>query len=347
MDFGPRCIHRVCGLALGQLWLTSAHGQESRIFFQRQADPWVYSVAPDGSGLTQVAEGKCELISPDGRSLLVREGNALAVVAIDGSGVTALGEDVGSSPTWSSYGQQVLFHRRGNIYMAKADGSGESLLVRGGRKAWWVPTDPPTVYFTRRKPESMDAYDLLSIRVGTKEVRIVQELIHIPYSSRQPFSPDGSRLLASDCADGASCVKILDLASGTIEQVGPTGRMGAQNPVWSPEGQRILYNIYDGMGGMSVADLEAGTVTEVVPGHREAAPGGGAWSPDGSRIAYHVTDWAAETPSQLYIVNADGTGARWLTEGQWPVWTPSAPIGLGTDAGIRDSSWGETKQDTR
>ena len=44
-----------------------------------------------------------------------------------------------------------------------------------------------------------------------------------------------------------------------------------------------------------------------------------AWSPDGRRIAFHSY---RDGPSQIYVMNADGTGVTRLSPGEAPAWSP-------------------------
>src|SRR6266508_4573349 len=44
-----------------------------------------------------------------------------------------------------------------------------------------------------------------------------------------------------------------------------------------------------------------------------------AWSPDGTKLAFTGDDGKTDG---LYVMNADGTGFRWLAEGSRPVWSP-------------------------
>jgi TolB protein len=53
------------------------------------------------------------------------------------------------------------------------------------------------------------------------------------------------------------------------------------------------------------------------PEEKESVP---AWSPDGKNIAY-VADTFGNNP-MIWLMEADGSGHRRLTEGSWPSWSP-------------------------
>lgn len=82
----------------------------------------------------------------------------------------------------------------------------------------------------------------------------------------------------------------------------------------------------------------------IVPWSDEASPLQPTWSPDGTRIAFIFTDNSQTNPAQLYVVNADGTGLRWLGEWRSPAWLASDPR-QSTD--VSEQSWGEMKRDRR
>lgn len=100
-------------------------------------------------------------------------------------------------------------------------------------------------------------------------------------------------------------------------------------PSVSPDGRSLLFDRSDptGRGGheIVVRDLATGQVRSLTadPGYDSDA----RWSPDGTRIVFQ-SDRGAATPfaTQVYLMNADGSGVRRLTEGPavhgYPSWSP-------------------------
>jgi len=93
--------------------------------------------------------------------------------------------------------------------------------------------------------------------------------------------------------------------------------------VWSPDGQRLAFaasvsNLDDGILG--VVDADGGNREDVQRGMRCSSP---AWSPDGSTIAF--VGYQNRVP-RVFVVNADGSGARQLTHAphsdEVPAWSP-------------------------
>ncbi len=85
---------------------------------------------------------------------------------------------------------------------------------------------------------------------------------------------------------------------------------------WSPDGRRLVY----GRGDLFVFDLDTGQSTRLA-GPNASAP---SWSPDGSQIAFAVD---RADLGQIVVVNADGTGARIVTEAGSLGWTDWSPDG--------------------
>jgi TolB protein len=82
----------------------------------------------------------------------------------------------------------------------------------------------------------------------------------------------------------------------------------------APSGQLDLYNLR----------LSDGLLTRLAPSPGDYSTP--AWSPDGNHLVYVKTDSKSVLLSELWIVNADGSGSRRLTAGGHldtaPQWAP-------------------------
>lgn len=142
---------------------------------------------------------------------------------------------------------------------------------------------------------------------------------------------DGRRVLYQ----GAGGLQAVAL-DGSPDRVLPVAEGRGYVP--SPDGRSLLYsNGAPPEVRLMVGNLDGTSPRTLVSGRGMAF--NGAWSPDGRRIAY---SWIDSTRAmQVWIVNADGSGARQLThftesEGrpQWPSWSPDG-MRLAVQAGVR------------
>lgn len=313
---------------------------EAPVLFQREDEGTVYAINPDGSDLRRLIDGIRPVTSPDGRFALVwRRRDIVRVSLGDGASVVV---SEGGDYSWSPDGNYIAVQDGDGIYLVDREGTGRKLLYQDG--AWhpvWSPADLSVIFFNRTWPNAFGPTDLFSVNVVTGEVRLVRARTFIPQIP-YPGSPDGTRLLVSE--SGSENVRVMNLETGELVSIGPSGeRVGAQRPAWSPDGKYIAFEVGDGMEGLYVADSEGQTITRLIPGRSEAAPGGAAWSPDGGEIAFHLRSWSTSTPSRIYIINADGTGMRRLAEGSWPKWAPMGSSSYETPSAPAPLTWGALK----
>jgi Tol biopolymer transport system component len=233
-------------------------GDNGKIAFTRQhADGTtdVYTVNPDGTGLTQLtnAAGNDEqpAISADGTKIAFasdRTGDwKIYTMNVDGSNVTPVSDitnDFDWEPAWSPEGDQIAWTHEG-----------------GGDHGVWIRDLASGVGFELRT----DAWS-------------------------PDWSPDGSRLAMTSFRPGDSSAEIYTVApNGTgVNQV--TDNTRAEDSVdWSPNGSRLVFNQFDFDGSLQVNNelwlVNAnGTGLNLLYDQHDAFQP--TFSPDGTRVAF-------------------------------------------------------------
>jgi Tol biopolymer transport system component len=90
--------------------------------------------------------------------------------------------------------------------------------------------------------------------------------------------------------------------------------LGEGGVAWSPDGTRIAFSLN---GMLEVMNADGSNPHALTPGDQPA------WSPESSQIVFHVYDYS-RTDSGLWVIGANGTGLRQLTQGpdDHPSWSP-------------------------
>jgi len=138
------------------------------------------------------------------------------------------------------------------------------------------------------------------------------------YESECSWSPDGSTLVFA-WGDNRGRSEIYTIrADGTDERELTNGGLltppiGSRDPAWSPDGAKIAFNAsrqYFGVndGGIYVMNAD-GSHQVRLSGSQTYATDNPTWSPDGTMIAYAAY---ADTSTDMFVVNADGSGERRL-----------------------------------
>lgn len=233
---------------------------------------------------------------------------------------------------------RVCYFRGAELFSNTLDGDDEVLLK--SRIAWRDLLEPVIVDGAEYKTQTLGLDHTHLIKVdSSSKTTVVLEGYHLV--GRKPLSPSGRRIMVSNCLDASWCVKILDLDSGELKAVGPSGRSGVQDPAWSPDGSTILYHVYDGFGGLHIVDVETDETIELMPGRREAAPHRGAWSPDGSSVIFQVTNWMEDAPPEIHVLSLGETESHFVAIGTFPIWPGNFDSFVRT--GVSRTTWAHIK----
>jgi TolB protein len=305
----PRLVPALVGVAALMTAVPSAAQVGSgRIAYAREGEG-IYSLAANGSGPVLLKSGNARQPrwSPDGSRIAFIQypgvGVQLRVMNADGTGDHVVATDDNwlgiwlSRQPWSPDGSRLAWgpspipFGEGDIYTASAAGGDVRRITTDGR-----PKEPPV--WSPTAPQ-------------------------LAYAALVPGSPFGSWELFSVRDDGSAPVQ--------------TTRGGFQNrqPSWSPNGSSIAFvRTVTSERAIYVVRPDGTELHRVVAFIGTDADGEPVWSPDGSKIAYRnmVNHRAAPYSApgrEIFVVNADGSGERRLTElapqfaiDTAPTWSP-------------------------
>jgi TolB protein len=230
----------------------------------------------------------------------------------DGGDVRNLGtRDWGDKrASWSPDGTRIAYdswdigHRDFDIWVMNADGSGKRQLttspLRDTLPAW--SPDGRWIAFSRKRAHSQ-AEDLWLIHPdGTGEHRDVRN------ASGGGWSPDGRRLVYSLGGD---------LYVGRRRLLHTRAYEAAGAGSWSPDGRKIVFTRWPvgKFGDICVVEVKSGRVTGLTSARGDDTDA--SWSPDGRQILFDST---RDGNREVYVMNADGSGARNLTNSPAEDW---------------------------
>ena len=153
------------------------------------------------------------------------------------------------------------------------------------------------------------------------------------------WSPDGRQIAFISLGTGdedTSSIYVMNADGSNMKQLTdhPPGGWG---PSWSPDGRRIAFIGSLGTGdedtpAIYVMNADGSGVTRLVDYDDEALAISGtsnlslSWSPDGRQMAFTSFGTGDEYNSAIYVMNADGSNVRQLTDhtnyAMSPVWSP-------------------------
>ena len=235
---------------------------------------------------------------------------------------------------------QTAANLHSGIMVMNIDGSRRSVLFSDPDPAHsalapvWSPQDDRIAFGLGRFFQTQDRPLTADIAIINADGTGVQVLTNGTGNYGFPsWSPDGRRLVIREGDTVSSRLAILDVASRQITYLTTSAISNENFPSWSPKGDRIAFTS-DRDGDFEIYSMRTDGTDVKRLTHTPGNDAHSAWSPDGLWIAFtsergHFKDETALHPSQrqtygdLYVMRADGTDVRRLTDDQFEEGTPS------------------------
>jgi TolB protein len=209
---------------------------------------------------------------------------------------------------------QVAFEVRSDICLINIDGTDLECLMQTQNaldyNAIWSPDGSMLAYQSLLEPrrEDFSTYIYDFQRKTTFQVPW-EGYIHA-------WSPDGTLLLTSWFDDERDTEIYIIRPDGGELQALTDNQVIDSAPAWSPDGNQIAYLTGLPEGTLMIMDADGEnprSLTTELNINREVRP---VWSPDSTQIAFVVNgDFIGrDQTSEIYVVNADGTDLRQLTD---------------------------------
>ena len=313
----------------------------ARIAFisDRDGNQELYVMNADGSNLTRLTETELEETapawSPGGDRIAFMSFTQVArrdwlieyfVIDADGSGLKRIAETSffpsGIEPIkWSPDGSKIALQLgRSAVHVVNADGNGLAVVALSGESVWepqWSP-DGTTLIATTYGPPFADPSTAVEQSVVIIDPANATSRVLVDGGFEPALSPDGDQVAVLLAVAGEPGLWVVNIDGTSLRRLGDSiSEFGEpQGTSWSPAGdqlgllierddKRSLYTV--GLDGSPLDLLSEGL--EIVSGSLFQY----RWSPDGERVAIAAGTGEAGSPSEIYIVEADGTGLENIT----------------------------------
>ena len=232
----------------------------------------------------------------------------ICIVRSDGTRLTTVvgGADWQQHPSWSPDGKRIVYDAGSSetldndIWVVRADGSGEAKLT-GGYHPHWSP-DGKRIVFNRyfNDDRGEDVFVMNADGSGVKRV-----IDMTPGDTDPSWTPEGRILFTGSGGD----VYVVDLDGRGRERL--TSDVDVQDSAASPNGKMLAYHDLNEDRVAVVPLRGAGTpvvLLDPVSEYVDNLEATVEWTPEGKALVIASNDGGGPGGSIVYIVNADGTG---------------------------------------
>jgi TolB protein len=263
--------------------------------------------------------------------------------------VAALAAALAAAPAYATFpgeNGKISFERpigrQADLFTINPDGTGLSRLLRSPRvemEAVWSP-DGRRIAFARSEPGGFP-FEIWTMSARGRGLRKLTR--HGAFSNAPYWSPRGNRIAYFTDADFPPPGEDEPPPPPELHVIGADGRNDRRltndravqiDPAWSPDGRKVAFSLFRSVTARTavlfVMNADGTGVRRLTPFSRTNSKVNANWSPDGSKIVFEimfaVSRERGPRSSDIFVMNADGSGVRRLTRSPKfdtnPVWSP-------------------------
>ena len=305
----------VAALFLGMTGSARADLTGTKIVFDsnRSGNYDLYTVDPDGTGLTQLtntaANERSPSYSPDGgRIYFDSDASGAAniyVMNADGTNpvrltTTAGGDD--GAPAVSPDGSKIAFHSNRDasweIYVMDPNGAGQTNLTNtagfNDQYPRWSPDGQSIVFATNRDTD----WEIYTMDADGQNP--VNRTNNAALDGSAASSPDGTQIVFNSDRTGEKELFVMDTATYNPSQVVVRTGSIENVPVWAPDGTRIVFQS-ETAGQIDIYAIDPAGTNEVQLTTDVGVDGSPSWSPFPAATTITVANTQGQAASSVAI----------------------------------------------
>lgn len=250
--------------------------------------------------------------------IVYNKGDYIHSINADGTNDTRLA--MGKTPVWSPDGNTIVFLSdpegdfEYDIFLMNSDGTNQRPLLPGQkeyvdpRDLNWQPNGSLIVFVALSLKDRDNGYDIFTIDTNSATLQKIPRKVADVWGAS--WSSDGKQIMFVSVEDANDTGTIYTINIDGTGEKKLTHAGSCEYPTYSPDGKLIAY----AAGGIYIINADGSDRRPLLEKGWHAA-----WSPDGKSLAITISE---EKIARLYIVNLDGSGSTYLTDGYGGDWKP-------------------------